>query len=68
MEKNEREDILIDLVACLVALPLAIYSLVTMKESDTVRLLSAVLFVGLFLVQGIRYGIKYRAIQQKQEV
>lgn len=67
MEYKARKGILIDLVACLLALPLAIYSLLTLKEPDTVKLLTAILFVGLFLVQAIRYGIRYRALQNKQK-
>lgn len=67
MEKNLRKDILIDGMASLVGLVIALYSLVTLKEPTLLKLVTTMLAVGVFLFCGIRYGRRFRQLQKKEK-
>lgn len=65
MEHN-RKDILIELTASLLGLALVLHTLFNMQNATTLRWVTTIAGVGVFLFGCIRYGRRYRQLQKQQ--
>jgi hypothetical protein len=62
---NNRKDILIELSASLLGLALVLHTLVNMQNATTLRWVTTIAGVGVFLFGCLRYGRRYRQLQKQ---
>jgi len=67
MQRENRKEVLIQLLASLIGMALALYAVYRLNASNNFRLFMSIVAVGIFLIRSIRYGIKYQKLQKQEK-